>query len=181
MHPTARRAAARCGGAIPSTALPQTSTVDGQAYVVYAPSDAVVHRRFSSDSRCSTPPGFCAARPAAARPGRMRSHWQSPTAHRSPVFASAGQLEAARALLECGASSSVPCEGSPPLHVAVCVSAHPDKRAFAEAAVALLLQHGADPYERWVREHTLGVIGAAAQLARVKYVGVGVQSVLGRC
>ncbi|KAL4440406.1 hypothetical protein ABPG75_003407 [Micractinium tetrahymenae] len=59
-----------------------------------------------------------------------------------------GQLEAARALLECGASAGVACEGSPPLHIAVCVAAHPSKRAFAEAAVALLLQHAADPYER---------------------------------
>ncbi|KAL4431738.1 hypothetical protein ABPG77_002954 [Micractinium sp. CCAP 211/92] len=73
-----------------------------------------------------------------------------------------GQLEAARALLECGASSTVPCEGSPPLHVAVCVSAHPDKRAFAEAAVALLLQHGADPYER--DDHGRTALHWAAQL-----------------
>ncbi|PSC72014.1 histone deacetylase [Micractinium conductrix] len=59
-----------------------------------------------------------------------------------------GQLEAARALLECGASVEVACEGSPPLHVAACVAAHAHRRQFAEAAVAMLLRFGADPYER---------------------------------
>lgn len=59
-----------------------------------------------------------------------------------------GQLGAARVLLEKGASLEVSCEGSPPLHVAVCVGAHGGRRGFAAAAAQLLLQFGADPYER---------------------------------
>ena len=62
----------------------------------------------------------------------------------------AGQLESVRALVECGASLEVACEGSPPLHIAVCVAALPARRGFAADALALLLEHGADPYERWV-------------------------------
>ncbi|KAI3431427.1 hypothetical protein D9Q98_004480 [Chlorella vulgaris] len=60
-----------------------------------------------------------------------------------------GQLEAARVLLEHGASLEVGCEGSPPLHVAICVAAHGGiKKNFALLATSLLLQFGADPYDR---------------------------------
>ncbi len=51
----------------------------------------------------------CVGQSACAR---LRSH-ACPSA--------AGQLEAARALLECGATLDRSCEGSPPLHLAVCV------------------------------------------------------------
>lgn len=51
-------------------------------------------------------------------------------------------------LLEKGASLEKGCEGSPPGHVAVCVGAHAERRPFALAALQLLLQFGADPYER---------------------------------
>jgi hypothetical protein len=60
----------------------------------------------------------------------------------------AGQAGAARALLERGASLQPPLEGSPPLHVAVCVAAHGSKRGVALEAIRLLLEFGADPFER---------------------------------
>ena len=69
---------------------------------------------------------------------------------------SAGQLEAARALLEKGASTEKACEGSPPLHVAVAVASLPARRPFAQAAVELLLQFGADPYERCAAGRLVG-------------------------
>lgn len=74
---------------------------------------------------------------------------RSLTAPPPPGPPGAGQLEAARVLLEKGASLELGCEGSPPLHVAVCVAAHGARRPFALAAAELLLQYGADPYDRW--------------------------------
>lgn len=52
-------------------------------------------------------------------------------------------------LLERGTSLEMGCEGSPPAHIAVCVGSHSVRRQFAQAALELLLQFGADPYERW--------------------------------
>lgn len=80
-------------------------------------------------------------------------------ARRPPDALAAGQLEAARALLEHGASLELGCEGSPPLHVAVCVAAHGAMQEFALAAMALLLQFGADPYERFVSAAWTGAGG----------------------
>lgn len=51
-------------------------------------------------------------------------------------------------LLEAGSDVSLVCEGSPPVHMAVCVGSLPHKENFAEAAVRRLLDHGAVPYER---------------------------------
>lgn len=60
----------------------------------------------------------------------------------------AGHLECVQTLLEAGTDVAKQCEGSPPLHIAVCVGALPQKENFAEAAVRKLLTHGAMPYER---------------------------------
>ena len=83
-------------------------------------------------------------------PGSLPSDSAPSCLHLASIFAAAaaGQLEAARALLDCGASLAPACEGSPPLHVAVCVGALLAHRDFSLAAVDLLLAHGADPYER---------------------------------
>jgi ankyrin repeat protein len=59
-----------------------------------------------------------------------------------------GQLECLRLLLEAGAETSVRCEGSPLLVLAVSVGALPDLRDFALAAVELLLQHSCSPWDR---------------------------------
>jgi len=59
-----------------------------------------------------------------------------------------GQLECLRLLLEAGAETSVRCEGSPLLVLAVSVGALPDLRDFALAAVELLLQHNCSPWDR---------------------------------
>lgn len=61
----------------------------------------------------------------------------------------AGHLECMQSLLEAGSDVSKLCEGSPPLHMAVCVGALPHKESFAEATVRMLLKHGAVPYERY--------------------------------
>lgn len=60
----------------------------------------------------------------------------------------AGHLEAARLLLAAGANPHKQCEGSPPLHVAVCAGGQPGREEFAAAAVKLLLEQGAIPYDR---------------------------------
>ena len=52
------------------------------------------------------------------------------------------------ALLEAGADVSRLCEGSPALHMAVSMGALAEQQNFSSAAVLLLLQHGAVPYER---------------------------------
>lgn len=146
VHPAARRAAAWCVQAARAVAIEQLPCGKLGARV----GSLWQHRAACFECMCDHEMGA----------PLLVAHQQAPPPPHAPLSAAAGQLEAARALLECGASSGVPCEGSPPLHVAVCVAAHPAKRAFSEAAVALLLQHGADPYERWGGEH-----GAGWQLA----------------
>lgn len=59
-----------------------------------------------------------------------------------------GSLECLRVLLEAGADVAKLCEGSPALHMAVSVGSIPHQQPFSAAAVQLLLQHGAVPYER---------------------------------
>lgn len=53
-----------------------------------------------------------------------------------------------RVLLEANARVTAKCEGSPPLHVAVCTAAIPKHAAFGVAAVELLVHHGAVPLDR---------------------------------
>jgi hypothetical protein len=96
----------------------------------------------------------------------MRQHWHERHGrgrslyHKRPVCCCrAGQLEAVKALLQHGASVEKQCEGSPPLHVAVCVAAHGACREFALAAASALLEAGADPYERCGR----GIAGVAGR------------------
>lgn len=60
----------------------------------------------------------------------------------------AGHLEVVQLLVLRGASVSLLCEGSPPLVVAVCSSAHPKRRDRATACVKILLDGGASPYQR---------------------------------
>ena len=61
----------------------------------------------------------------------------------------AGSLECSKALLEAEVDISRLCEGSPALHMAVSVGSLLHQQAFSAAAVQLLLQHGAVPYERY--------------------------------
>lgn len=51
-------------------------------------------------------------------------------------------------LLDAGADVARLCEGSPALHMAVSVGSIAHQQPFSAAAVQLLLQHGAVPYER---------------------------------
>ena len=53
-----------------------------------------------------------------------------------------------QALLTAGADVTRLCEGSPALHMAVSMGALTQMQGFSAAAVQLLLQHGAVPYER---------------------------------
>lgn len=64
-----------------------------------------------------------------------------------PLFRT-GSLACLRVLLDAGADVAKLCEGSPVLHIAVSVGSLPQKQAFSSAAVLLLLQYGAVPYER---------------------------------
>lgn len=59
-----------------------------------------------------------------------------------------GSLECTGALVGAGADVSTLCEGSPALHMAVSMGALAEQQNFSSAAVLLLLQHGAVPYER---------------------------------
>jgi acetoin utilization deacetylase AcuC-like enzyme/ankyrin repeat protein len=59
-----------------------------------------------------------------------------------------GQLGSLRVLLEAGARIAPKCEGSPPLHMAVCMGAIDEHAEFSLEAVRLLLTHGAVPFER---------------------------------
>lgn len=59
-----------------------------------------------------------------------------------------GSLECLRVLLDAGADVAKLCEGSPVLHIAVSVGSFSQQQAFSSAAVLLLLQHSAVPYER---------------------------------
>ncbi|KAL0037126.1 hypothetical protein WJX79_001631 [Trebouxia sp. C0005] len=59
-----------------------------------------------------------------------------------------GSLECLRVLLDAGADVAKLCEGSPVLHIAVSVGSLPQQQAFSSAAVLLLLQYRAVPYER---------------------------------
>jgi hypothetical protein len=71
-------------------------------------------------------------------------------------------------LLEHGASLEVGCEGSPPLHVAICVAAHGGiKKSFALLATSLLLQFGADPYDRC--GCSAAVLGMPCWLRRARF------------
>ncbi|KAL3144011.1 hypothetical protein ABBQ32_003818 [Trebouxia sp. C0010 RCD-2024] len=88
-----------------------------------------------------------------------------------------GSLECLKTLLEAGAGVSRLCEGSPPLHIAVSVGALPEQQAFSAAAVDLLLQHGAVPYERddhgrtalhWAAAHGLTSAASALLLSSSK-------------
>ena len=66
----------------------------------------------------------------------------------SVTYGVAGHLQCVQILLEAGSDVSKLCEGSPPLHMAVCMGALPHREAFAAAVVKNLLDHGAVPYER---------------------------------
>ena len=68
--------------------------------------------------------------------------------HLCHAVQSAGHLEAARVLLEAGASVRAYCEGSLPIHIAACIGALPQRRQTAAAAVRLLLSHGAEAIDR---------------------------------
>ena len=59
-------------------------------------------------------------------------------------------MEVVRLLLEAGASPHKGCEGSPPLHIAVCTGGQPGQEQFADEAARLLLARGAMPYDRCV-------------------------------
>jgi acetoin utilization deacetylase AcuC-like enzyme/ankyrin repeat protein len=81
-----------------------------------------------------------------------------------------GRLEAARALLAAGARPRLRVEGSPALHLATCVGAHPEHADFAPPAVALLLNAGVVPYDRddagrtalhWAAQYGLEAAAAA--------------------
>jgi hypothetical protein len=65
------------------------------------------------------------------------------------MTADADHLEAARVLLEAGASVRAYCEGSLPIHIAACIGALPQHRQSAAAAVRLLLSHGAEAFSRY--------------------------------
>lgn len=60
----------------------------------------------------------------------------------------AGHVECIKVLLAAHARVSQPCEGSPPLHIATCAAGHLQLHAASVTAAGLLLQHGADPYNR---------------------------------
>lgn len=66
--------------------------------------------------------------------------------------------------MEAGASAHKQCEGSPPLHLAVCLGAQPGHAELADALAALLLQHGAVVYDRCVG--TQGGVGGLCLLGR---------------
>lgn len=61
----------------------------------------------------------------------------------------AGHLECVETLLNAGASVQLTCEGSPPLHIAVCTASCLLLQAVSITAVQKLLEKGADPFRRW--------------------------------
>eukprot|EP00887_Chlorella_sp_A99_P002366 scaffold10.g2366.t1 len=97
------------------------------------------------------PDDILAAYVAAAADDRPDPNERDET-HCTPLHVALlhGHLEVMQALLEADppARLNKTCEGSPPLHMAVCAGALPHRHEFAPAAVALLLRHGAVPYER---------------------------------
>ena len=74
-----------------------------------------------------------------------KSCWQQQTAHRK----GAGHVEVVALLLAKGASVRLACEGSPPLHLAICSAAHRCRAEAAAANVQLLLEQGCQAVQRW--------------------------------
>ncbi|GAB4814038.1 hypothetical protein N2152v2_001084 [Parachlorella kessleri] len=85
-----------------------------------------------------------------------------------------GHLEVVRLLLEAGASPHKGCEGSPPLHIAVCTGGQPGQEAFADEAARLLLARGAMPYDR--DDHGRTPLHWAAVLGLTSLIGTLVQA-----
>jgi hypothetical protein len=61
-----------------------------------------------------------------------------------------GHPDAAQALIELGANLRLPCEGSPPLHLAVCSAAHSHQQDRAHQTLTILLDRGAQVAQRCV-------------------------------
>ena len=80
--------------------------------------------------------------------GRSSGLYYPSTLNLTILRACAGHLECARLLLAAGASLRSQCEGSPPLHLAACTGALPQRRQFAADAVQLLLSYGAEAHSR---------------------------------
>lgn len=78
-----------------------------------------------------------------------------------------GHLEAMRVLLQAGARVFSKCEGSLPLHMAVCTGALADREPFAVAAITLLVEHGAIVLDRDDHGRTALHWAAAGGLADV--------------
>jgi hypothetical protein len=80
----------------------------------------------------------------------------------------AGHLECLQLLIELGARTSVICEGSTLLHVAVCLGSLVNKRQSALAALRLLLESGLSPALRSVPSN----LPSPFQCARGSWKGV---------
>ncbi len=81
-------------------------------------------------------------------------------AHASPILACrtcilhtvgshpTGCVEGAELLLRAGSSVASPCDGCPPLVMAVCIATLQHRQVAAVQLARLLLDAGADPYQR---------------------------------
>ena len=63
------------------------------------------------------------------------------------LLSAAGQVECAKLLLEVGTNPNAAVDGTPALHLAVCLGMHADKQETALQLVQLLLDHEALPLD----------------------------------